>query len=122
MISPKERLAMLDSIEPENRGPLWQAARDRTLLEMEEGLTDYDKRVFQDRDKRVKLRGEGHLCPVCEVNKVVPLGGFTSCWWECPCGAYSPMARTWEEALQDVANWQMIDPELNARMHPPVGG
>jgi hypothetical protein len=84
-------------------------------------LDEYDRMVQEGIAKRAALREENHTCPECTLPTLIPLGGNGTCWWECQCGAYSPMAITWEAALA-APQWLMVDPEANARMHPPVGG
>lgn len=78
--------------------------------------------IVKDREARKAFMAAGHACPACCETRLLALGGRGSCWLECPCGAYSPMSPTWEEALQEIDAWEVVDPELNARMHPPVGG
>ncbi len=83
--------------------------------------TEYEQLVKDEIVIRGRLREEKHSCPECLQAGVIPLGGGKTCWWECPCGAYSPMGKSWEEALKEPV-WNVIDPEDNARMYPPVGG
>jgi hypothetical protein len=82
---------------------------------------EYEQLVKDEIVIRKKLREEKNPCPVCLQPGVIPLGGGKTCWWECACGAYSPMCKSWEEALK-APDWPVIDPEDNARMYPPVGG
>lgn len=80
----------------------------------------YNQQVTAERDQRKQLREAYHVCPLCRKEFVVPLGGGRTCWWECKCGGYSQLCRTWEDAL--TSQWVVVDPELNARMYPPIGG
>lgn len=81
-----------------------------------------DEKIAKDREARKAFMEKGHACPACTEVKLLACGGLGSCWLECSCGAYSPMSPTWEEALQELDAWEVVGPELNARMHPPVGG
>lgn len=83
--------------------------------------TDWDTQVEVDKKKRAELRLSKLSCPECFEPGLTPMGGAGTCWFECPCGAYSELCRTWEEAHVHP-NWRNVDPELNARMNPPVGG
>ena len=83
--------------------------------------SDWDRMVKEECQKRKALLAENHPCPCCGETTLQPMGGNKTCWWECPCGSYSPMSPTWEEALA-APEWLEVDPELNARMSPPVGG
>jgi hypothetical protein len=82
-------------------------------------LEDHKKVVKEGIATRKRLREENHACPVCCERGILPCGGGGACWWEHECGAYSQMCRTWEDALK--GEWQLVEPELNARMFPPVG-
>lgn len=78
--------------------------------------------VEEEKQERARQRAKGNACPMCLEASLTPFGGRPTCWWECTCGAYSPMKKTWEEAYEDAGGWQDVDPELNARMSPPIGG
>lgn len=78
--------------------------------------------VRKDSDRRKAFNGERNLCPCCGEMTLQPLGGSATVWIECQCGSYSPMKATYEEALAAVDEWEQVDPELDARMYPPVGG
>ena len=75
------------------------------------------KQGIQDRQA---FRIEDHPCPTCGQHGLMPCGGPGSYWVEHSCGSYSEMKPTLQEALSST--WQAVDPELNVRMHPPVGG
>jgi hypothetical protein len=77
--------------------------------------------MLKDREIRRAFTAARHPCPACLEPGLLALGGRGSCWLECKCGVFSPMSPTWGEALTDVENWQEVEPELNAAMHPPVG-
>jgi hypothetical protein len=76
--------------------------------------------VEQSKKARQAFQQANHECPVCGELGLLPLGGPGSYWIEHSCGAYSEMKPTLEEALN--SKWVNVDPELNARMYPPVGG
>ena len=82
-------------------------------------LEAHDRKVCEERDERKALRAKNNVCPSCGFGIVIPLGGKPTCWWECECGAYSPLKPTWEEALADP-NWLEADPEVMACMVPPM--
>jgi hypothetical protein len=57
-----------------------------------------DRQAFRD-----KLQRDWTPCPFCTEPLIVqgsPCGGAGHCWIECTCGAYSPLCKTWDEALQ----------------------
>lgn len=87
---------------------------------MPPSLKEFDQHIKDQAKKRAALRGEGRSCPACFEGSPIPLGGEPTCWWECSCGNYSGMCRTWDEAF--ASEWVLVDPDLNARMYPPVGG
>jgi len=76
--------------------------------------------VEQGKQDRQAFRGEDHRCPECGGSDLMPCGGPGSYWIEHSCGAFSEMKPTLDQAL--ASTWQYVDPELNVRMHPPVGG
>ena len=88
----------------------------------ESTVDELDVRIREDRARRMAFREESHSCPMCGAPGLIPLGGNRTCWFECSCGAYSALSPTWEEALSNTQGWQNVDPGLNARMVPPVGG
>lgn len=73
-----------------------------------------------EHEKRRALLAEPHQCPNCLEPNPIPLGGNGSCWWECRCGAYSPLRLSWEVATK-ATPWLLVDPDVNARMYPSVG-
>lgn len=83
---------------------------------------EHARTVEESKETRRRFREANHPCPACCEPTLTPMGGPGNCWIECKCGVFSPMSKSYEEALADVENWQEVEPELNARMHPPVGG
>lgn len=81
----------------------------------------HEDRVKQSTEARRRVREASHECPLCGQPGLQPLGGMRSCWFECSCGAYSPLSATWEEALSNTDAWQIIGADSNACMHPKVG-
>ena len=81
-----------------------------------------DEIVEKAKQERISFKEKNHKCPICEEMTLSPFGGPGHYWIECPCGSYSPIKNSYNEALLDVEHWLEIDPELNARMYPPVGG
>lgn len=84
---------------------------------------EHHKRVEESTRLREEFRAKNATCPVCGLEgHLQPCGGVGSFWIECPCGAYSALSSTLEEALTNLDGWHQVDPDLNARMYPPVGG
>jgi hypothetical protein len=84
-------------------------------------LEQHKALVKQGIEERNAARRAMHACPMCKEPQLAPMGGPGSYWFECQCGAYSPLKPTLEEAL-NPEGWQMVDPDLNALMYPPIGG
>lgn len=82
---------------------------------------EHDALVEQSIRERKAAKEANHTCPVCGEPGLLPLGGPGHYWFEHRCGAYSPLRATLEEALA-AEGWNVIDPELQANLHPPVGG
>ena len=80
----------------------------------------HDELVKQGINERKAFKEEGHACPLCGGSDLFPCGGPGSYWIEHFCAAYSQIAPTLKEALE--SDWVQVDPELNNRMHPPIGG
>jgi hypothetical protein len=75
-----------------------------------------DRQAFRD-----KLQRDWTPCPFCTEPLIVqgsPCGGAGHCWIECTCGAYSPLCKTWDEALQrwptEMKHWDDKDPDPGA--------
>lgn len=81
----------------------------------------WDQQVVKDREVRKGFCAQNRECPVCFESGCIALGGMNHCWWEHKCGAYSPLAKSWEEAFTDVDNWELIDEVDNARLYPQIG-
>jgi hypothetical protein len=75
----------------------------------------------QNEARRVEREAK-YPCPQCLKPGLAPMGGGNTCWFECSCGAYSPLATSWAAARENIEGWSVVDPNLNACMYPPVGG
>lgn len=70
---------------------------DRLHLHVTKGIED-----------RIKHRALNHCCPVCDEPGLVPFGSPRAYWFECACGAFSPMKDTLDEALgSELESWRV---------------
>ena len=83
--------------------------------------------IWEENRKKDLAEGDEFMkkevCPVCKKSGIVQYGGRGHFWFEHSCGSYSPVCETIKEAFdQWKSNPQQVDPELNSRMWPRVGG
>lgn len=92
-------------------------------------MAGYPKEIVEkSKQDRMAFQKEGRSCPSCgeagfdgvPSPPLSPCGGPGSYWIEHSCGAYSQLMPTLEEAYD--SEWVKVDADLNASMHPPVGG
>jgi hypothetical protein len=76
--------------------------------------------IENDKKLREEFRLQNHACPSCGEPGLLPLGGQGAYWIEHSCGAYSPIASSYAEAL--ARPWVQVDSDINARMVPLIGG